>query len=671
MRSAKPKLTIGFATFDDWHGAWLTSTALRLYHPMEDVELICIDNCPTDTPQRKQNQVALRGLFDHWSPNGGVRSRYIHAPEMIGTSAPRDRVFREATGEAVLCIDSHVMLAPDAVKRLLQFYDEHPTITDLLCGPILWDDLKTGSTHFDDIWRGEMWGTWGQAWRTPCGVNQETGEDGEKTGDLFSVVEGDDGRANYLPLTMTPAPITSSARCGITLPDIRFADHEKELLEHGFYRMASNPDDVFEVPGQGLGLFSCRKAAWPGFNPSAVGFGGEEMYIHEKFRQRGDRVLCLGFLKWAHRFHRGQNPTYPLTRWNKVRNYVLELNELGLPLDRLKEHFIDAGLMPIDDWEYLLADPIRHVTPPPQSAPSALARLGLPNTVAELFELVKNKPRDLDKHIPIFSTLVEGCQNVTEFSKRKESTVVWAASKSVERVTSFNVEADDPLLQRLLALDSRVNLQRKASREVPDIDLTDLLFIDSEHTSRRLLAELQTYAPRVSRWIVMHDTGIYGQTGEDGAPGLLTAIRTFLEENSSWFVAYHTREQYGLTVLGRRETDRPAKPVYLPGAGPGTELKTILATLGIQPGGSCDCNSKANKMDEWGVAGCRDNRETIIGWMREGQGRWGWKDKLAASAKAVFTGLAFQLDWSDPFPSLIDEAIRRADAKHSAPSKAA
>ena len=36
-----------------------------------------------------------------------------------------------------------------------------------------------------------------------------------------------------------------------------------------------NPDAApFDIPMQGLGLFACRKDAWPGFNPRFRGFGG-------------------------------------------------------------------------------------------------------------------------------------------------------------------------------------------------------------------------------------------------------------------------------------------------------------------------------------------------------------------------------------------------------------
>ncbi len=99
--------------------------------------------------------------------------------------------------------------------------------------------------------------------------------------------------------------------------------------------------------------------------------------------------------------------------------------------------------------------------------------------------------------------------------------------------------------------------------------------------------------------------------------------------------------------------------------GPGTELKAILADLGVEPSPSCDCNAKARKMDDWGVAGCKQNRDQIVEWMREGQTRWGWKEKLTAAANAVKIGLAFKLNPLDPFPSLVDEAISRAEEKQA------
>jgi hypothetical protein len=107
---------------------------------------------------------------------------------------------------------------------------------------------------------------------------------------------------------------------------------------------------------------------------------------------------------------------------------------------------------------------------------------------------------------------------------------------------------------------------------------------------------------------------------------------------------------------------RPVKPPP-PTSGPGTELTAIYASLGIEADPSCDCKAKAEQMDRWKVDGCRAHFWEIVGWQKDGAVRWGYAPKLKAAALAVATGLAFRVNWSDPFPGLVEEAIRRAAAK--------
>lgn len=247
-------LTIGMAAYNDFDGVYFTLQALRLYQDLDDVELLVVDNYGCD---------ATRQFVESW-----VKGRYLLAKDAVGTAAPRDRVFREATGAAVLCCDSHVLFAPGAIARLKRHYADHPETIDLVQGPLVYDDLVSVATHFDPVWRDQMWGIWAT--------------------------------------------------------DPRGRDPE------------SPP---FEIPMQGLGAFSCRKAAWPGFNPAFRGFGGEEGYIHEKFRQAGGRCLCLPWLRWAHRFGRPRGVPYPLTVEDKLRNYVIGHFELGLDLTPPLTHF--------------------------------------------------------------------------------------------------------------------------------------------------------------------------------------------------------------------------------------------------------------------------------------------------------------------------------------------
>ena len=95
----------------------------------------------------------------------------------------------------------------------------------------------------------------------------------------------------------------------------------------------------FEIPLQGLGMFACRRDAWPGFNPRFRGFGGEEGYIHEKFRQAGAATLCLPFLRWLHRFSRPGGVPYHLRRRDRIRNYLIGFEELGLDPAPGIQHF--------------------------------------------------------------------------------------------------------------------------------------------------------------------------------------------------------------------------------------------------------------------------------------------------------------------------------------------
>jgi hypothetical protein len=95
----------------------------------------------------------------------------------------------------------------------------------------------------------------------------------------------------------------------------------------------------FEIGMQGLGVFACRRAAWPGFNSRLAGFGGEEGYIHEKIRRAGGRNVCLPFLRWMHRFERPMGVPYRSNWGDRIRNYLLIDEELQLDPAPVIRHF--------------------------------------------------------------------------------------------------------------------------------------------------------------------------------------------------------------------------------------------------------------------------------------------------------------------------------------------
>ena len=659
------KLTIGMACHDDFHGVVFTIQSLALHHDLSDCEIVVVDNNPS-SPHGQETKRFCDKVQGH-------PVRYYPLKDVVGTTQTRERIFRLARGEAVMVMDCHVLLVPGAVARLKQFYQDHPACQDLLSGPLIIDHLHDFHTHFNDQWRGGMWGTWGSAWKCAC----------QRPLKFTTYEEGD--RVAYRDLVTSKIAV-ESCPCGRTLPSLAWAGHQQKLFEQGYQPLFADTDEPFEIPGQGLGLFTCRKDAWLGFNPHFRGFGGEELYIHTKYRQAGHKAICLPWLKWWHRFGRPDGVKYPLDLYSKVRNYVLGHQELGLDLAPIHDHFVSldthgqdlrshllqehslgadqvdgksnaelvklhAGLKLTNDaWDFLLSDPVGHVRVAAVEATEVALETGRPQpppgaSLDEIFEWCRGVPRDLDRHLPIIRELAAKCDHATEITKRRESSVALLAARP-KMLISYQKEADVLFKALTEAIksdakeregtDQRRVLEHTTHWHVDSAHMnaiaeTDLLFLDSVMSGERLKLELDTHAGQVRRFIIVRGTGAFGAQAEGSKePGLFWALAPFLTQHPEWRIIHHSVEEYGITCLSKNPQDYPEHPIHAwaPGVGPGTELHKILSTVGIEPTPACDCRAKAAQMDMWGVHGCKQRREEIIGWMREGYVRWGWAARL-------------------------------------------
>jgi len=97
--------------------------------------------------------------------------------------------------------------------------------------------------------------------------------------------------------------------------------------------------EPFEIPAQGMGLFSCRKKSWVGFNSNFRGFGGEEGYIHGKFKKFNKKTLCLPFLRWIHRFERPNGIPFTPVIEDRFRNYMIGFQEIGKDTNEIVKRF--------------------------------------------------------------------------------------------------------------------------------------------------------------------------------------------------------------------------------------------------------------------------------------------------------------------------------------------
>ena len=257
------KITIGTCVYDDYDGLYFTLQSIRLHNPeiLDRIEFVVINNNPTS----KQGAEIPKLIRQINQPITYLEFSRYNSPFLKG------KIFDLANTEYVLVLDCHVLLEPGALKRLLDFYDAGKDEGNLLQGPLLYDDLKNISTHFDlSKWGSNMWGEWALDKR---GINKN--------------------------------------------------------------------NEPFEIPAQGMGLFTCRRDSWLGFNDAFRGFGGEGGYIHCKYRNAGKKALCLPFLRWLHRFNRPEGPKFTPYIEDRFRNYMIGFKEIGRDTNEVVKMFKD------------------------------------------------------------------------------------------------------------------------------------------------------------------------------------------------------------------------------------------------------------------------------------------------------------------------------------------
>jgi hypothetical protein len=144
-------LTVGMATYDDFYGVYSTIQAIMMYHKdvLDRLHFVIIDNNP-DSIQGKETYAYSKIV---------PRCNYT-AVRGYSSTAVRNLVFETAPTDYVMCIDSHVFLDTDVLKRLIRFYENNPDNHDLLQGPLLDEHLNVIATEMHPGFRDGNFGTW-------------------------------------------------------------------------------------------------------------------------------------------------------------------------------------------------------------------------------------------------------------------------------------------------------------------------------------------------------------------------------------------------------------------------------------------------------------------------------------------------------------------------------
>jgi hypothetical protein len=173
-------------------------------------------------------------------------------------------------------------------------------------------------------------------------------------------------------------------------------------------------------------------------------------------------------------------------------------------------------------------------------------------------------PADIWEHLPLLRQLASKCDHVTEFGVREGlgSTVAFLAAQP-RVLISWDVNPNSIVSQRIADLIWRAGKTSFQPRvgstlEIPPIESTDLLFIDTIHDYAHLKAELEIHADpvrnAVRKYLVFHDTVTFGEVSGDGTrPGLRAAIRWFQRCHAFplWQLKEDRQNCNGLVVLER------------------------------------------------------------------------------------------------------------------------
>ena len=167
---------------------------------------------------------------------------------------------------------------------------------------------------------------------------------------------------------------------------------------------------------------------------------------------------------------------------------------------------------------------------------------------------------DINEHLPTLKKYAGVCDHVTEMGVRGlVSTYSFLAARP-KALISIDIQAPPrfcttypTLVQVAQAAGTRFRFQL-ADTLVVEIEETDLLFIDTEHTYKQLKEELLRHAAKARKFILLHDTETFGYADMEPSKGkgLMPALHEFLAQNPQWSIIEHFENNNGLTVLGRQ-----------------------------------------------------------------------------------------------------------------------
>jgi len=173
---------------------------------------------------------------------------------------------------------------------------------------------------------------------------------------------------------------------------------------------------------------------------------------------------------------------------------------------------------------------------------------------------------DIFEHLSILALMSSKVDSITEFGVRKIVSTwafLYGCPKKMVSMDLVNPSVHGQNIDEVYKLAKENGIDYKfveGSTLENDIEETDLLFIDTYHEYHQLKNELIKHGNKAKKYLVFHDTELFGKYGQDFETdalntklgGLNQAIDEFIVENPHWIKKFTYPFSSGLTILERQ-----------------------------------------------------------------------------------------------------------------------
>jgi hypothetical protein len=166
--------------------------------------------------------------------------------------------------------------------------------------------------------------------------------------------------------------------------------------------------------------------------------------------------------------------------------------------------------------------------------------------VEQKIEELSNSGCDICEHFPLMLKYGKQCEHITEMGVRNVvSTWGWIGSNP-KKLICYDIRRSSEVQD---AIDTAADLGldftfHEADTRIIEIEETDLLFIDTEHTYDQMQKELELHGNKARKFIIFHDTAYCHEMN--------VAIKEFMEANPHWVDEEEVTNNNGFKIIKRK-----------------------------------------------------------------------------------------------------------------------